>query len=152
MKVSSGLVSLALCGTIQGFIPCSRSNRSIRLSNGGKGWDNDSYLNNLGGTEEDRERAKNEYKEFQESRQAFLERQKSLTDNSRVQQFMQERSRMESIQWEENPVDEMTESNQQGGSRFYRMMQQSKNRQTQDRFGFEQKFAVPLDFDDEGGD
>jgi len=115
---------------------------------GGKGWENNSFLDSLGGGDEDREKAQDEYKEFHESREAFMERQKQRMATPEGQRFMkqqQQRDQNRGMSWQDegdakdiimgrdenfvgrNDFDDLdTVGGSSGGSRFRNMMQQSK--------------------------
>ena len=123
---------------------------------GGKGWDNDSYLEGLGGSEKDREEAQKEYQEFKDSREAFMERQSAMMDTEQGRKFLEDRARMQQRQQQQQAADDewgapqAAATNKAGGSRFSHLMQQSKK--IQEQMGqapdFEQKFA-PMDEDEE---
>ena len=61
-------------------------------SGGGKGWENNSYLDSLNGDENDRSAANKKYEEFSKSRQNFLKRQEEAMKDPRVQKFIEARN------------------------------------------------------------
>jgi hypothetical protein len=132
---------------------------SVLFVGGGKGWDNGNYLEGLGGSKEDRDEAHQDYQEFKESREAFLERQKALMDTEQGRKFLEDRARMQQRQQQQQAADDdwgapqPAATNKAGGSRFQHLMQQSKKMQQQmgqqaPDFDFEQKLA-PMDEDEE---
>jgi len=128
---------------------------------GGKGWENNSFLDSLGGNEDEQEEANQSYNEYKDSREAFLERQKQMMKTEAGKNFLQnraaqDRDRQEIPEGEDGAFfgrgigDDVGSG---GGTRFRNMMsranaaQQHQQMQQQDFF-FEQKFGVPLDGDD----
>lgn len=137
---------------------------------GGKGWENNGFLDSLGGDADDREQAQESYQEFHESRQAFLQRQEERLNTPQGQRFMKQQQQQQQQlggddfgnETEDDEFDSIGVSS--GGSRFRTMMQKSsrmqKSRMMQQQpggpnvfvdpvTGLEQKLAVPLDQCDE---
>lgn len=133
---------------------------------GGKGWENNSFLDSLGGNDQDREQAKQDYDDFKETREAFSKRQQERLNTPEGQRFVQQQqAQMQSrINQDNNPNmgsedpygDVGTSS---GGSAFRKMMQRSQQMQQKGRAngpasfidpmtGMEQSLAVPLEPDD----
>lgn len=138
----------------------------------GRGWGNDDFLSSLGGSDDDRMDEKEKYEEFQQSREAFEERQRERMATPAGQKFMQDQ-----IKAEERQREEMMKRNQdmdtdggffeqfgmsdedgvvgrEGSGRFANMMSQASKRMQggmrgMGAYGFEQKFAIPLDDEDE---
>jgi hypothetical protein len=132
------------------------SQHSSVLFVGGKGWDNGSYLEGLGGSEKDRDEAQQDYQEFKESREAFMDRQKALMDTEQGRKFLEDRARMQQRQQQQQQAadddwaPQPAATNRAGGARFQNMMQKSKKMQQEMGLSpdFEQKFA-PMDEDEE---
>jgi hypothetical protein len=141
--------------------------RTTCLWVGGKGWENNNYLDSLSGNDADRERAQQEYQEFQDSRQAFLHRQQARRQTPEGQRFLREQQQQRMQQQSSFDDDDdgtgdffaqLGESS--GGSRFRKVLQQAQRQQQQQKSrrttfidpatGLEMKFAVPLDEDEEG--
>lgn len=138
---------------------------SSALSVGGKGWENSGYLDSLGGDADDREKAQEDYQEFHQSRQEFLQRQQQRLDSPEGQRFLQQQQQQNQgdrgRSWLDGD-DEEEESNEQGmdeyldigessgGSRLRNMMQQAKKKAPtgENPSGLEQRFIVPLDEED----
>lgn len=127
---------------------------------GGKGWDNSDYLSGLSGDEEGRQKASEDYQVFSERRAAFNERQKEMMKNPKAREFFQQQQQnmmgnRDDIEDADEFGDEFAnlEPTSGGGSRMAQMMAQAKRMQTPnqpgDMFGFQQKFAVPLDDNEE---
>ena len=144
---------------------------------GGKGWDNNNYLDGLDGSEEDRELSNEQYKEEAEARNAFMERQRERMNNPATKKFMEQLQKQREAgntsgygmsvgAGVDGGMDDFdnnmpTPNSIHGGSRFSSMMSKSKQMQQQGRGGMmgrggmppgmggflEQKFAVPLDDD-----
>jgi hypothetical protein len=159
--VSLLLVSLlSTSGTCEAFLPSSPSRAGTYCCMaGGKGWDNADYLGGLGGDEEDRRKAEEDYQDFQERRAAFDERQGEYLKNSpQAQAFLkQQQQQQQNMGNRDDPGDfgdnmqddfSKLEPGSGGGSRMAQMMAQAKRmQQPQQRNDmFEQKFA-PLDDD-----
>ena len=133
---------------------------------GGKGWENNSFLDSLGGSDEDQEKEKASYYEQQESRKAFNKRQEERMKLPATKKFMADyRKRHE----EERPNDFVEDiigigsyddpfggaeanATSSGATRWQGMIAKA-NRQQQMRGppGLEQKFAIPLDSPDDTG-
>lgn len=147
--------------------PRSTSPLFVGGGGGGKAWDNNNYLDALGGDKEELEEASEKYQDFSKTRASFLQRQQeyaenlSQTEEGRVHlekyQRMMESRNMDSDEDDEDdvydPADVVTSG---GGSMMGRMMAQARRQQrgnpqmsaSMRKFGFEQKFA-PLDEDEE---
>ncbi|GAX15913.1 hypothetical protein FisN_UnNu064 [Fistulifera solaris] len=141
----------------------SSQHHSTLLFVGGKGWENNNYLDSLSGNEQDREKAQQEYREFHDSRQAFLQRQQQRSQTPEGQRFLREQQQQQRAQQSSNNFADddgtgdffaqLGESS--GGSRFRKVMQQAQRQQQKSRTtfidpatGLEMKFAVPLDDED----
>lgn len=125
----------------------------------GPGWDNGSFLDSLGGSDDDQENAEKSYQEFKETRASFLKRQEERMNSEQGRKFMQQQGMM--------PPQEMTDddvgmNDSVGGSepsRFHQMMQQAQAAGRGKRPeglewmrgppGLQQKLAIPLDYDEE---
>ena len=142
---------------------------------GGKGWDNNSYLDGLDSDDEDElERRNRRYQEESKARKEFMERQRERMTNPQAQKFMEQfqQQRRDDVDFDEDGGgDEMIMPNSiHGGSRFQNMMSQSQRMQQMGRSGmggmgrgrgganmppglggFEQKLAIPLDDDGDNG-
>jgi hypothetical protein len=153
----------------------TRTTRTTKLpmvAGGGKAWDNANYLDALGGNEEEITEAAEVYQEFSKSRSAFMARQKEYAESMSKTEagrkaLAQYQAMMEARNRDDDDEDDDGGSNDAladligsgGGSRLGHMMQKAKqhqNRKSQGpmsssmkQFGFEQKFAVPLDDEDE---
>jgi len=139
----------------------------------GPGWDNGSYLDNLGGDESDRDEANKKYNEFRDTRQAFEERQEKLLKTEQGQRFMQQqRMKQQSAQQAAQeaepfgmyggvlPDDDESGTNvgfgSGGGSRMRNMMRRSEQmkghqKQVQGQQGLGQGMIFPLEDDDVEG-
>jgi len=109
----------------------------VRLYNfDGKGWDNDSFLDSLGGNKEAQKRAVDEYKDFKEAQEAFVQRNEERMKTKAGRQFMKERAdammRLDMVDKEDR--------------------HSSNPRDKQPLMGFEQKLIIPLDYDDGNDD
>jgi hypothetical protein len=130
---------------------------------GGKGWENNSYLDSLGGNDQDREQANQEYNQFKETREAFLKRQQERMNTPEGQRFMRQQqsqimqSRVNQdpsiMADDDDPYSDVGASS--GGSAFRKMMQRSQQMQQMQRMGrapfvdpMEQSFVLPLEPDD----
>lgn len=141
------------------------------LDVGGKGWENNNYLDSLGGNDEDREKAQQEYSEFHASRQAFLKRQNERRQTPEGQKFLrQQEQQQDEKRRQYNSNNNNNEDGEgdffanlgdsSGGSRFRRLMQQAqRNEKSNQRTSFidpatglEMKFAVPLEEDEDLND
>lgn len=115
-----------------------------RIMVGGKGWENQNFLDSLGGDEGDRADAAEDYKDFKESRAAFMERQKKIMENPQAIKFMQERAKRDIMSGDNNSDDEPINMDNMmmdpfgndeanvgsgGGTRFRRMMGVSRLQQ-----------------------
>lgn len=157
------------CQAFVSYTLTTRSDRgaavsSSSLSVGGKGWENNNYLDSLGGNDQDREKAQKEYQDFHTSRQAFLKRQEERSQTPEGQKFLQQREQQQQQKsFNDYSSDDDGEGDffanlgdSSGGSRFRRLMQQAqrKDQQASKRTSFidpatglEMKFAVPLEED-----
>jgi hypothetical protein len=143
---------------------------------GGKGWENSGYLDSLGGNDQDREQAKQEYNQFKENREAFTKRQQERINTPggqgflRQQQLQQRRQQQSQMHSRINPdstirADDDDDDNDSysgvgassGGSAFRKLMQRSQQMQQQRMVrpsfvdpmtGMEQSFVLPLEPDD----
>lgn len=117
---------------------------------GGKGWDNNSFLDSLDGDEADREEQTENYEKFSESRKEHLQRQQQQMDDPRVQQFLNDRNNRRNrdeadfdLNKDFNPLlmntgdDIMADitPNKDGGTRFKDMMQKAKRLQQEQQSG-----------------
>ncbi len=122
---------------------------------GGRGWDNSDYLSGLSGDDKDRQKASEDYQEFSDRRQAFVDRQKEIMKTPQGRAFLekQQGQQMDSPLLPREETSSVTPGSA-GGSRMAQMMEQAKRmKEMQDEMkymGFEQKLAVPLDDDDDG--
>jgi hypothetical protein len=156
--VALAVISLLTTTPVQAFSPSPfRFTLPSALSMVGKGWDNSNYLENLGGSEEDREQETKSYKEFSDARAEMLERNKERMNSPQAKAFMEQQQRLQmkrdgNNRNDNNNVDSIDVPNSsQGGSRFGRMMMDAKTKgrgMGGSRFDMEQKFGVPLDDDD----
>lgn len=145
---------------------CQRSVFALS-SLGGGGWGNDDFLSSLSGDSDDRDDAQQKYEDYREAREAFDERNKQRLESPEGKRFMQQ------IQNSEQNVRSMppnsdgaffedmgfgTSLPKEGGSRFSNMMNQAAARQQHGGLGelgspfFEQKFAVPLEEEEDKED
>ena len=150
---------------------CSSSSRTELGMVGGRGWDNDDFLNGLSGDDSDRQKATEDYQDFSRNRQAFLNRQKEAMNTPQGRAFLEARgggSRSGIPQSQDQmglnndlgpndpPVFDVKPGTG-GGSRMAQMMAQAEQMKKMGRMnsmmgGFEEKFAVPLDDDEESKD
>jgi len=125
----------------------------------GRGWDNENFLDSLGGSDEDIDRANKEYKSYANRRQAFQERQAQYAQTEagkKAMQYLQGREQ-QSPEHDDGDISREPASRHGGGPRIAAMMQQAQRQEEQSNTssqgmmigGFEQKLAVPLDDDDE---
>lgn len=158
ISVTNAFLSFHSC---QNSVQVSQLSQSVALSVGGGGWGNDDFLSSLSGDSDDRDDAQQKYEEYREAREAFDERNRQRLESPEGKRFMQQ------IQNSEQNVRSIppnsdggffedigfgTSLPQEGGSRFSNMMNQATARQQHGGSGspfFEQKFAIPLDEDDE---
>jgi hypothetical protein len=115
-----------------------------------------------------REKAQEQYQDFHDSRQAFLQRQQERSQTPEGQRFLREqqeqRSQNHSKKNNDNGDDDdgtgdffANLGDSSGGSRFRRVMQQAQQRQQQKRrtsfidpaTGLEMKFVVPFNEEEE---
>ena len=139
---------------------------------GGRGWDNSDYLSGLGGSDEDKNKAQEDYKEFSDRRAAFLSRQGEIMSSpqgkaflmkqqQREQQQLKQQQQMQEDSYEDREVN-FASKGSGGGTRMGRMMAQAKRMQDQQRSqggnnmmgggGFNHHISSPLDDDDEDDD
>lgn len=153
----------------------SRAIRSTTNLSSGQGWGNDDFLNSLGKDDEERQNEKENYEEFKQSREAFEERQKERMATEAGQKFMQAQREAEERQRKmmmernkdldsdggffddqfgmiDDDMDDMDDLSREGSRRFASMMRQANQRKQGNNVsgmigpeGFEQKFAIPLD-------
>ena len=103
---------------------------------GGKGWDNNSYLDGLDSDDEEELLSRNQrYQEESKARKEFMERQRERMANPQAQKFMeqfQQMQRRDDVDFDNDNEgdDEMVMPNSiHGGSRFQNMMSQSQRMQ-----------------------
>ena len=168
MKIALLLSFLSLA---EAFVVPNPSTSTTSLFVGGKGWENNGYLDSLGGNDDDREQAQQDYQAFHETRQAFLKRQEERMKTPEAQRFLKQQQRLNEQQWQAPSLDEEDDfpldedefedlGASSGGSIFRQMMQKSKRMQQRmgqpnnafidPSTGLEQKFVVPLDDDEDG--
>jgi DNA repair ATPase RecN len=134
---------------------------------GGKGWDNNSFLDSLGGNPQDREQSQQDYNNFKETREAFAKRQQERFNTPEGQRFMQQqKAQMQSSQSNQDPDSNLDEplyrdvGASSGGSAYRKMMQRSQemkqrmNKGGATSFidpmtGMEQSYAVPLESEEQ---
>ena len=129
---------------------------------GGRGWDNSDYLSGLSGDSDDRQKAAEDYQEFSDRRRAFLDRQKEIMKSPQGRAFLEKQQQQQQQGGDDElpgnspmPGDEIINvtPGSGGGSRMAQMMAQAQRMKAmQDQMGvgfFEQKFAVPLDDEEE---
>ena len=130
--------------------PLMVSSRTNKCMVGGMGWDNGSYLDNLGGSDQDRDEEKEAYEDFKASRESFQQRQSERMNSDAGRKFLQERMLNRP---EQSDADWMDAQDDPKLSRFQHMMEQSKKKANPQQLrgppGFVQKLAVPLDDDDD---
>ena len=158
ISVTNAFLSFHSC---QNSVQVSQLSRSVALSVGGGGWGNDDFLSSLSGDSDDRDDAQQKYEEYREAREAFDERNRQRLESPEGKRFMQQIQNSEQNVRSISPnsdggffedVGFGTSLPQGGGSRFSSMMNQATARQQQGGLGspfFEQKFATPLDDDEE---
>jgi hypothetical protein len=124
---------------------------------GGRGWDNDDYLNGLSGNGEDLEKAQVDYQEFSQRRKDLLARQEEIMKTPQGKAFLEQQQLKKMMPRNDSKDDGFKnelaniEPTSGGGSRMAHMMARAKRMQEQQgggMMGFEQKFA-PLDDDEE---
>lgn len=142
-----------------------RSSTAPLFVGGGNAWDNNNYLDALGGDQEQLEDASDKYQDYSKTRATFMQRQKeyaeklSQTEEGRAhlekyQRMMESRNTDhgdENDNDDDDVFDDVTTSG--GGTMMGRMMAQARKQQRRNpqmpssvrKFGFEQKFAVPLE-------
>mmetsp|Transcript_6341 Transcript_6341/g.7069 ORF Transcript_6341/g.7069 Transcript_6341/m.7069 type:complete len:177 (-) Transcript_6341:244-774(-) len=126
---------------------------------GGRGWDNSDYLSGLGGDDDDRSKAQEDYKEFADRRATFISRQTKIMKTPQGQAFLEQQQLMQKQKQKQQSSDTMdfTEENFErsgGGTRMGRMMAQAKRMQNKGnqgsvRGGFNQQTLFPLDNEDD---
>jgi hypothetical protein len=128
---------------------------------GGRGWDNSDYLSGLSGDDEDREKVNEDYDDFSQRRVAFEARQNEIMKTPQGKAFLekqQQSSMMAGNDFGDDGDDYEDEfanvkPGTGGGSRMAQMMARAQKMQERQAFemrmGLEQKFAIPLDDDDE---
>ena len=128
---------------------------------GGRGWDNSDYLSGLSGEDEDREKAAEDYQDFSERRKAFMERQQEIMKTPQGQAFLEQQQQRNKVPMDDFGSNDGFEDdlanitpNAEGATRMAQMMAQAKRMQRMQQggggmIGFEQKFAVPLDDDED---
>jgi hypothetical protein len=133
---------------------------------GGKGWDNASYLDNLGGDENDRQEATQKYQEFSEARASFMERQQKhaeqMSQTEKGRKFLAQYQKQQQEKGMDDDASLLGEDEivvgSGGGTRMAAVMARARQQQ-QGKSGafprgmqqFEQKLAIPLYEDEEEG-
>jgi hypothetical protein len=155
IPIALAIISLLTTTPVQAFSPAPyRFTLSSALSMVGKGWDNSNYLDNLGGSEEDREQETKSYKEFSDARAETMARNNERMNSPQAKAFMEQQQRLQMKRDENNRNENYNDdsinvpNSSQGGSRFGRMMMEAKTKgrgMSGSRFDMEQKFGVPLD-------
>jgi hypothetical protein len=163
MKLLTCIVVLTIVSTAaEAFVTRTRfssSQRELPMV-GGRGWDNDNYLSGLSGDDGDREKATEEYHDFSKNRQAFLDRQTEIMNTPQGRAFLD--ARRGTVSQPNDDRNDRSSPNDPilqvkpgtgGGSRMAQMMAQAEQMKKMRKVnpmmgGFEQKFAVPLDDDD----
>lgn len=155
------LASLSLTsGPCRAFLPVPREVHGCTSSDcpmvGGRGWDNDDYLDGLGGNDDDRRKVEKDYQDFQERRAAFDKRQREyLKSSPQAQAFLKQQQQdtgdRDGLGDADEDMDDEISSVQPGsggGSRMAQMMAQAKRIQQPKRNDmFEQKLAPVDDVD-----
>ena len=161
ISVTNAFLSFHSC---QSSVHVSQLSRSVALSVGGGGWGNDDFLSSLSGDSDDRDDAQQKYEEYREAREAFDERNRQRLESPEGKRFMQQIQNSEQNVRSISPNSDGgffedigfgTSLPQEGGGRFSNMMNQATARQQQGGLGspfFEQKFAIPLDDEEEEED
>ena len=157
------LTLILLLHSVDAFIPLPITFFKVADQNlamiGGRGWGNDDFLSGLGGSDEEKQEAKEKYDEFKETRESFNKRQKERMESPAGQKFMQdmmqnqqqEMSRTSDLDSEGGFFEDMGFGSMpnEGGSRFENMTIQARNAKKSGRFAamdqFDQKLAIPLD-------
>ncbi|CAB9516103.1 expressed unknown protein [Seminavis robusta] len=135
---------------------------------GGKGWENNDFLDSLGGGDEDREQAQQNYEQFKETRESFNQRQAERMKSPQAQAFLkqqQSRAQQESFFDDDDSLEDESYGDlgvSSGGSRFRNLMQKSQQMKrgmggggasfVDPSTGLEQKFVVPLEPDEGASD
>jgi hypothetical protein len=113
----------------------------------GKGWSNDNFLDGLGGNDQDRQKSQDEYQEFKESREAFVERQatykRSSANSEAGRRFMKDRANAMNRQ----QGQQQRQQGQQSGDSFL-----GANQMMTGPVGFEQMLGIPLDYEGDPSD
>jgi len=141
-----------------------KTSKSKAFMIGGRGWDNNDYLGGLSGDDEEREKVQEEYQDFSQRRKAFMERQQQILNTPQGKAFMEQQQQqlgkmkpgVESGDFDFEDELANIEPGSGGGSRMAQMMAQAKRMQRLQQpgqqggmMGFEQKFAIPLDEDED---
>jgi len=124
---------------------------------GGRGWDNSDYLSGLGGDDDDREKAQEDYKEFSDRRATFISRQTEIMKTPHGQAFLKQQQLMQKPKQQSSEAMDFTEENFEGsggGTRMGRMMVQAKRMQNKVNQGsviggFNPETLFPLDNEDD---
>jgi hypothetical protein len=142
------------------FFPSAQQQKSAsrRFMGGGPTWDNSDYLSGLGGDEEDRQKVQDDYQGFSQRRQDLQARQEEIMKTPQGRAFLeQQNTKMETRNDSVDDTPDDPYANVQpgsgGGSRMGQMMVQAekmkKIQEAEMMLGMEQKFAIPLDDDDD---
>ena len=139
---------------------------------GGKGWENNHYLESLGGDENDREEETKKYSQFQQSRNQFLKRQEKAMQDPKVRQFMQARQQQQQQMQQQGDdfgmglegmgdpfMEELTGGGAgaggrggQGGTRFQSMMNRSRRMQQLQQQQEEEGFLFGMQMQQQEGE
>jgi hypothetical protein len=171
MKMVKVLTLFLLIRNIEAFI--SSPKPFVRLADqslamiGGIGWGNDDFLSSLGGSDDEKQEAKEKYDEFKGTREAFNERQQERMESPAGKKFMQDMMQNQQQGASLKKSDDVDSDggffedigfaqlpneggSGKGGSRFDHMMRQA----TAKKMGqsgnpgmdtFERKLVVPLE-------
>lgn len=168
VKMKACLLLLTCPSLATAFSPLpnssARSAPSVVQMVGGKGWENNSFLDSLGGSDEDQEAEKDNYQDFSDARKAFLERSRERLDTEAGRKFMADYQRSQENRQvrdakERDALDDIMgrvsgdpdgdlSSTSSGGTRMQAMMQRSAMRGMGSQGGYEQKLIVPIDDDE----
>jgi hypothetical protein len=129
---------------------------------GGRGWDNSDFLSGLSGGDEDREKVNDDYDDFSQRREAFEARQNEIMKTPQGKAFLEKQQQSRMMAGNDFGADDRDDNEDEfanikpgtgGGSRMAQMMARAQKMQERQAFemrmGLEQKFAIPLDDDDE---
>lgn len=157
------LSSLLVFGCVSAFTVKPRAGRILpkldMVGSGGPGWDNEGFLDSLGGGRDPQE-ANQDYQQFKDTREAFEARQQERLNSPAGQEFMeQEQQQMPSSPQQEEQQEDFATGREP--SKFREMMDKAEgiggdpNARPEGLdwmrgpSGLQQKLAVPLDWDGE---